>query len=235
MSKYVLAFLVVLVSVVVSFSQTNTYNNSSRSATKNPTSKAKSKTTTSKPAPTSNGVRRGEFYIGYTGSSVPVSAGGVINGNPRSVAHGLQTSVTLPASRFVGLRGDFSFTYNDRDEAFSVGGPPTTVTRRTEIYNILAGVQVKDYESESAVQPFGHALVGLGVYRQSLLNCQNPLNGSYCGDRVRGHGLAGAFGGGLDFRVFDRAGVRVTSDYNPMRINKETINNFRFGVGVVFK
>jgi hypothetical protein len=235
MRKYVLTFLVIMISVVVSLSQTTGYNNSSRSATKNPTSKAKSKTTNPKPPTNSNGLRRGEFYIGYSGTVAPVTAGGPIVGNEKSTFHGVQTSVTIPANRFVGLRGDFSVTYNDRDEAFSVGGPPTTVTRRTSIYNILGGVQFKDYESESAIQPFGHALIGLGVYHQSLRNCQNPLNGSYCGTAVKDHGLAGAFGGGLDFRVASRAGIRLTSDYNPMRIDGETLNNFRFGVGVVFK
>lgn len=177
---------------------------------------------------------KGEVYVGYSGNYAQTTSGGGFSGNDRQVHNGIQTSVTINANRYVGLKGDFSVTYRDQKEAFTTGGPITTVTRRTTIYNILGGVQIKDNESEAVVQPFGHALVGLGIYRQKLRDCRNPI-GTFCGTEFRGHGLAGAFGGGFDVRIANRAGVRFTGDYNPMRIEKETINNFRFGVGVVFK
>lgn len=177
----------------------------------------------------------GEVYIGYTGNAAPISSGSSnFAGNDKQIHNGVQTSVTLYATKYVGLRGDFSVAYRDQKEAFTVGGPVTTVTRRTTIYNILGGVQIKDNESDAVVQPFGHALVGLGIYRQKLRDCRNPI-GTYCGTEFRGQGLAAAFGGGFDVRLASRAGVRFSGDYNPMRIKGETLNNYRFGVGVVFK
>ncbi len=232
MKRYVLAFFVTLVSVAVTFSQTNNYTNT-RSATKNPTTKTKK---VPKQTSGSNNYNQAEFYVGYSGTVAPPTAGGGFSGNEKEIHHGVQTSVTINANRFIGLKGDFSYGYHDQKQAFlvGVGRPATTVTHRTIIYNILGGVQFKDNESDAVIQPFGHALVGVGLYRQSLRDCRNPI-GTFCGTAVKGSGLAGAFGGGLDFRIANRAGIRVVSDYNPMRIEKETINNFRFGVGVVFK
>ncbi|MEK7722803.1 MAG: hypothetical protein AAB336_00485 [Acidobacteriota bacterium] len=200
--------------------------------TQNPKTAKKSAPKTKQTSSTTRS--KGEIYVGYSGNVAPITAGGGFTGNEKKIHHGVQTSVTINANRYIGLRGDFSVGYRDQKEAFTVGGPITTVTRRTTIYNVLGGVQLKDNESEATIQPFGHALIGLGVYRQTLRDCRNPI-GTFCGTVVRDSGLAGAVGGGFDVKVATRAGVRFTGDYNPMRIQKETINNFRFGVGVVFK
>jgi hypothetical protein len=200
-----------------------------------PTQNPKSKKSAPKLNQSTNTRSKAEVYIGYSGTSAQSTVGSGFSGSPKQVHHGVQTSLTLNVNRFVGLRGDYSVGYKDQAEAFGVLGRPfTTVTRRTTIYNILGGVQFKDYDSDGTVQPFGHALVGVGLYRQSLRDCKNPI-GTFCGTAIKGSGLAGAFGGGFDFRIARRAGIRVVSDYNPMRIEKETINNFRFGVGMVFK
>jgi len=202
-----------------------------------PTQNPKTRKLAAKPTqPTTKSFRRGEVYVGYSGTVAPVSAGGGFAGIEKKVHHGAQTSVTFNVSRFVGIKGDFSVGYSDRREGFAVIGRVTTATRRTVIYNILGGVQFKDNESDAVVQPFGHALVGVGIYRQHFRKClTNNAPDTFCGTPVKDAGLAGAFGGGLDFRVANRAGIRVVSDYNPMRIEGETIHNYRFGVGVVFK
>lgn len=202
-----------------------------------PTQNPKTKKLAAKPTqPTTNSSSRGELYVGYSGTVARVSPGGGFVGSERKVHHGAQTSVTFNVSRFVGIKGDFSVGYSDRREGFGVIGRITTTTRRTVIYNILGGVQFKDNESDAVVQPFGHALVGVGIYRQHFREClTNNVPGTFCGTPVKDVGLAGAFGGGLDFRVANRAGIRVVSDYNPMRIERETIHNYRFGVGMVFK
>lgn len=226
-----LLFLVLVAALSFNYTFAQPATRSYVGPTQNPKTTKKS---TAKNNQTTKTKSRAEIYVGYSGTVAPTTAGGGFSGNERKVHHGIQTSVTINANRYIGLKGDYSVGYRDQDEAFTVGGPITTVTRRTIIYNILGGVQFKDNESDAVVQPFGHALVGLGLYRQSLRDCRNPI-GTFCGTAVKGSGLAGAFGGGLDFRVASRAGIRVSSDYNPMRIEKETINNFRFGVGVVFK
>lgn len=202
-----------------------------------PTQNPKVKKLAAKPAqPTTSSASRGEVYVGYSGTVAPVSSGAGFAGSERRVHHGAQTSVTFNVSRFVGIKGDFSVGYSDRKEGFGVIGRITTATRRTMIYNVLGGVQIKDNESDAIVQPFGHALVGVGIYRQHFRDCLvNKSPHTSCGRAVKDVGLAGAFGGGLDFRVTSRAGIRLVSDYNPMRIEGETIHNYRFGVGMVFK
>lgn len=202
-----------------------------------PTQNPKTRKLTTKPTQTTTkSFSRGEGYIGYSGTVAPVSSGAGFSGNEKRVHHGAQSSVTVNVSRFVGIKGDFSVGLSDRKEGFAVIGRVTTATRRTVIYNILGGVQVKDNESDAIVQPFGHALVGVGIYRQHFREClTNNAPSTSCGTAVKDVGLAGAFGGGLDFKVTSRAGIRLVSDYNPMRIEGETIHNYRFGVGVVFK
>ena len=202
-----------------------------------PTQNPKTKRSTAKQTQrATNSSSRGEVYIGYSGTAAPVSPGGGFVSSEKRVHHGAQTSVTFNVSRFVGLKGDFSAGYSDNREGFGVVGRITTTTRRTVIYNILGGVQFKDNESDAAVQPFGHALVGMGIYRQHFRNClTNNAPGTFCGTPVKDKGLAGALGGGLDFKVASRAGIRLVSDYNPMRIEGETIHNYRFGLGIVFK
>jgi hypothetical protein len=202
-----------------------------------PTKNPKTKRSAAKPTQqTTNSSSRGEGYVGYSGTVAPVSPGGGFVGSEKKVHHGAQSSVTVNVSRFVGIKGDFSAGYSDRKEAFGVIGRTTTTTRRTVIYNILGGVQFKDNESDAVVQPFVHALVGVGIYRQHFRKClTNNSPGTFCGTAVKDVGLAGAFGGGLDFKVTNRTGIRLVSDYNPMRIESETIHNYRFGVGVVFK
>ena len=182
-----------------------------------------------------NTKSKGEVYVGYSGTAAPTTAGGGFSGS-RKVHHGIQTSVTFNATRYVGLKGDFSIGYDDRNVRVTQGGTTSNLTRRTTITNILGGVQFKDNESEAVVQPFAHALIGVANYRQRFReqNCNNSTVG-VCGSLVKGWGLAGAFGGGFDLKIANRAGVRLVGDYNPMRIKSETINNFRFGVGVVFK
>jgi hypothetical protein len=183
-----------------------------------------------------NSSSKGEVYIGYSGTIAPIAQGAGFAGSAKQVHHGAQTSVTFNVSRFVGIKGDFSGGYSDRKEGFGVIGRITTTTRRTIIYNILGGVQFKDNQSDAVVQPFAHALVGVGIYRQYFRDClTNNAPDTACGTAVKDTGLAAAFGGGLDFKVSRRAGIRLVSDYNPMRIEGETIHNYRFGVGIVFK
>lgn len=202
-----------------------------------PTQNPKTKKLAAKSAqPSTRSSSRGEVYVGYSGTVAPVSSGAGFTGEAKKVHHGAQTSVTVNVSRYVGVKGDFSVGYNDRKEGFGVIGRITTTTRRTVIYNILGGVQFKDNESDAVVQPFAHALVGVGIYRQRFREClTNNAPSTDCGTAIRDAGLAGAFGGGLDFKVSRRAGIRLVSDYNPMRIEGETLHNYRFGVGVVFK
>lgn len=231
MKKCALVFFVLLISVSVNLSQTTDYSNT-RSATKNPPSKAKKKTAAPKQAGGSRDYKKFEVYIGYSNASVQdTNAGNFVNN--RKNVNGVQASTTYNVSRFVGIKVDTSTHRSDKTVTVSENGVTAVLGQTTTMTNILGGVQLKDNASERFVRPFGHALAGIGLYRQKFYerDCGNTTAG-ICSSLVKKSGLAGAIGGGLDFRVTSWADVRLSSDYNPIRIDKTVINNFRFGLGV---
>lgn len=229
MKKCVFMFLFVLGSVSISFSQTNNYNNS-RSATKNPVSKVKKAPATPKQT-TPGSYKKFEVYAGYSGAAIQDTNNGNFADN-RKFVHGVQTSATYNVSRFFGIKIDSSMHRSEKTVTVSDNGVTAVLGQATTITNILGGVQIKDNASEKFVRPFGHVLVGVGLYRQKFYerDCPNTDSG-VCSSLVKKSGLAGAVGGGLDFRINSWADVRISSDYNPIRINKTVINNYRFGVG----
>lgn len=221
-----LLFLIFTLASVSNLAMAQNAAKSYMGPTQNPKANKKSASKANQTS-TSQPRSKGEVYVGYSGTAAPTNSGNGFDDNLRA-HHGIQTSVTINATRYVGLKGDFSIGGSDQKES--------GLTRRTTITNILGGVQFKDNESEAGIQPFAHLLVGAANYRQRFReqNCDNStLTG--CSSLINGWGVAGAFGGGFDLKIASRAGIRFGGDYNPMRIKKETINNFRFGVGVVFK
>jgi hypothetical protein len=192
--------------------------------------------------------KRGEFYVGYSNGQVDT---GLDSGSTaadffrdRQSFHGFNVSGVYNFSRYVGVKGDISGTYNSRrfTGTVDVGGSPTTVSFDTDssLYNFLGGVQVKDNSKSGRFKPFAHALVGAGHARTrfSDFTCSpGPLCTAVFvpDDSARGTGFAGAFGGGLDIRVSGRFQIRAFQvDYNPVRIEGNTQHNVRFGAGIVF-
>lgn len=198
---------------------------------------------------TTGDYKKSEFYVGYSNNQVDTGADNSSGNNfqnffnNRKSFHGFNVTGTYNVTRYVGITGDVSGTYNNTDFSIPVattGGPavaPITFKTNNSLYNFLGGVQIKDNASESRLKPFGYALVGAGHGRTKIknLNCPSTVNCSSLSD-FSDTGLAGAFGGGLDVRVNDKVDFRVIKvDYNPIRLNGETDHNVRLGIGVVFK
>ncbi len=75
------------------------------------------------------------------------------------------------------------------------------------------------------VDLFGHALFGKGQTRVELLS-----------DTVKSSGRATAFGGGVDFKLSDRLGIRlIQADYFTTNSFDKTENNLRISTGVLFR
>lgn len=140
--------------------------------------------------------------------------------------NGVNGSVTGNITRYVGLKGDYSFhTKTFSDTAF----PGVEV--RSNLHNFLGGVQFRDNAKETKVKPFAHVLAGAAHATFDVRGLPTPLDFD---DSETGFAMA--VGGGLDFRLNDRIDIRaVQFDYNPTRLASETQHNFRIGVGVVFK
>ena len=91
----------------------------------------------------------------------------------------------------------------------------------------VGGVEIKDNAKEKKLKPFAHAMVG---FQNAIFS---PGGSRFTSSE---NGFAAIFGGGLDFRVSPRVDIRaVQFDYNPTRFGGTTQNNFRVGVGVVFR
>jgi hypothetical protein len=199
---------------------------------------------------TTSDYKKSEFFVGYSNNQVD---SGIDLDDPdenefeeffneRESFHGFNVSGTYNVTRYVGITGDVSGAYKNKDFSFSIPTSPTTsgtVSFKTSnsVYNFLGGVQVKNNSTDARFKPFGYALGGAGHVRTKFkdLTCPTGADCSLFEDSVSETGLAGAFGGGLDIKVSDKVDFRaIKVDYNPIKLDGGTIHNVRIGVGIVF-
>jgi hypothetical protein len=196
---------------------------------------------------TTTDYKKGEFYVGYSNGQVDT---GLDTGNSvgsffrdRANFNGVDASGVYNVSRYFGVKGDFSATYNSTRFSDSFVDPvtntPFTASFKTtnSLYNVVGGVQVKDNSREGRFKPFGHAMVGLGHMRTKVsdVQCTPTLNCPVINESFSDNGFSGIFGGGLDFRVNDHFQIRaIQVDYNPIWANGDVNNNLRLGAGIVF-
>ena len=192
--------------------------------------------------------KKGEFFVGYSNGQVDTGINREDTNefeeffDERETFNGFNASGVYNVSRYVGIKGDVSGTYNSKDFAVTVPNGTTTSTvsfnTRSSLYNFLGGVQVKDNATEGRFKPFAHALVGAGHGRVEIKDLVCPTGADCTGleGTESETGLAGAFGGGLDIKINNRVDFRaIQVDYNPIRFNDATQHNVRFGIGFVFK
>jgi hypothetical protein len=182
---------------------------------------------------------KNEFYVGYSNQQV--------GGGNRSTFHGFEGSYTRNLSRYFGIRGTISGAYNRRTLHGTLNDPVTgnynfQQDNNRSVYNFLGGVQIKDNASKKRFKPFAFALGGVAVNRSQFKNlaCTSPVCPPsipiFTNATFNNTGLAGSFGGGLDIKINDKIDFRaIQVDYNPIYSNGGVRNNFRFGVGIVFK
>jgi hypothetical protein len=190
---------------------------------------------------------KGEFFGGY--SNGQIDTGADTGSGPReffedrTTFHGFEAAGVYNVSRYVGIKGDVSGTYNTTDLSFPVttGTTTQTVTFRTKnsLYNVLGGIQIRDNANEGRFKPFAHILGGLGHGRVKVsnVNCTTTTTIN-CGEIANGSesGIAGAFGGGIDIRLNDKVDFRaIQVDYNPIKFDGGVDHNARFSVGFVIK
>ncbi len=199
--------------------------------------------------------KKGEVFVGYSNGQIDTGIdSGDIPGDPidkRQNFNGFEVSGVYNVSRYVGLKADVSGTYRSDNFGFStfagtgtvpngtVGTGTVSFDAKSSLYNVLGGVQIKDNSSEAKFKPFAHALVGAGITRVKIenVNCSAGIDCSsiFLSDDSQ-TGLAGAIGGGIEIKLSNRIDLRaIQFDYNPVRIDGDTQNNFRIGVGLVFK
>lgn len=190
--------------------------------------------------------KKAEFFAGFSHGMVDGSTSQFVKTNnsfgdigPLKF-NGFNAAGVYNFSRYVGVRGDVSGTYNGGDLNLPIT-PSISVTgeARNSLYNVLGGVQFKDNASDGRFKPFGHVLVGVGFAKTKVnTSCVpsgacNPLSIPSSRDD---QGAAGAIGGGIDIRLNDRFDLRVVQfDYNPVSLDSGMLHNARVGFGIVIK
>ena len=185
-----------------------------------------------------------EFFAGYSNGQVDT---GVDSGNSavdffrdRENFNGVNVSGVYNVSRYFGIKGDVSATYNNNSFNEEVAGARVSFKNNNSLYNFLGGVQVKDNSKEGVFKPFGHVLVGAAHARSKFKDYTCTPTTGVCptvivpDETFSDTGFAAAVGGGLDLRVSNRFQIRaIQVDWNPVRIDG-TQNNLRLGAGIVF-
>ena len=199
---------------------------------------------------TTSDYKKSEFFVGYSNNQVDT---GIDFEDPdtneiqeffdeRESFHGFNVSATYNVSRYVGITGDVSGAYKNKNFSFNIPTGPTTtgtVSFKTSnsVYNFLGGVQIKDNSTDARFKPFAYALGGAGHVRTKFrdVNCPTGADCSFFDEDVSETGLAGAFGGGLDIKINDKVDFRaIKVDYNPIKLDGGVTHNVRIGVGLVF-
>ncbi|HEX7317433.1 MAG TPA: outer membrane beta-barrel protein [Pyrinomonadaceae bacterium] len=141
--------------------------------------------------------------------------------------NGVEAFVKGNVSRYVGLKGSYSF----HRKSFDVNGgtAATTFDIDGDIHQFLGGVEFKDNAKETKVKPFAHVLAGVAHARVEADNATVSFTETETG-------FGAAIGGGVDFKLSDRVDLRaIQFDYNPNRADGQTTHNFRIGIGLIFR
>ncbi|HEY1402596.1 MAG TPA: outer membrane beta-barrel protein [Pyrinomonadaceae bacterium] len=171
--------------------------------------------------------QRGEFGVMFSHNRVDTD--GAFNPNPADTGRDGFNGVNIDAgynfTRYVGAKADFS--YHAKSTDFPITGG--TVNLEGKLTQFMGGIKVQDNATETRVRPFAQFLVGVG--RVNIES--NSVLGNFDQSET---GLAAAIGGGLDIRVHRNVDFRaIKVEYNPVRIDGETGNNIRLGIGLNFR
>ena len=142
--------------------------------------------------------------------------------------NGVELFVKGNVSRYVGLKGSYSFNRKSFD--INGGTPATTFDVDVDLHQFLGGVEFKDNAPETKVKPFAHALAGLAHSRARSQTTVININESE-------NDFAAVLGAGVDFRINDRVDFRaIQFDWNPVRSGGGgTSHNYRIGIGIIFR
>ena len=177
-------------------------------------------------------IKKGEVYVGFSHNRVDTH--GAFNpSNPnddsRDGFNGVNVDLKGNLSRYFGLKADLSYHQKSADFALPAG---INVNVKGKLYEAMGGVQLQDNAVATKFRPFAYAVVGVGHVSAEASSNNTLFPNTSDSDT----GLSAAFGGGVDLRLSDGIDLRlIKADYNPVRINGETDNNFRVGVGLNFR
>ena len=175
-----------------------------------------------------------DIFVGFSHNRVDT---GISNNDPelddvideREGFNGFNASVTGNVTRYVGIKGDYSFHRKSFSDSF--GGVTADVD--ADLHQLFGGVQFKDNSKETKLKPFAHLMAGFARGKSDATVTGIPGFTSFEETET---GFAGIIGGGVDIRLSPRVDFRaIQFDYNPTRLGDSTQHNFRVGIGIVFR
>jgi opacity protein-like surface antigen len=193
---------------------------------------------------TSNEHPKFEFFAGYsalgeTGSRV-ISLGPNASVGGDYQGQGFETSIIRNFNKHFGIKGDFSFHFNNESNRGPIAACTpvcTTVTQdfqlKTRVYNFLAGPEFKARNS-TRFTPFVHALGGF-AHTSATFTTPGPTH--IFSVKRNDNSFAMGLGGGLDIRASNRVSFRAMMDYNPVFVHDSTGGRrdfVRFSLGLLF-
>ena len=185
-----------------------------------------------------------EVFVGYSAlgesGSRAISLGPNANVDGDYEGQGFETSIIRNFSKHLGIKGDFSASFNNessRGQITACTPTCTTVTQdfqlKTRVYNFLAGPEFKARNS-TRFTPFAHALGGF-AHTSATFTTPGPTFNLLL--KKSDNSFAMALGGGLDIRASKRVSFRALMDYNPVFVHDSTSGTrdlARFSLGVLF-
>jgi hypothetical protein len=175
-----------------------------------------------------------DIFAGFSHNRVDT---GISNNEPelddvideREGFNGFNASVTGNVTRYIGVKGDYSFHRKSFSNSF--GGVTADVD--ADVHQLFGGVQFKDNSKETKVKPFAHLMAGFARAKSDATVTGIPGFTSFEETET---GFAGIIGGGVDIKISPRVDFRaIQFDYNPTRLGDSTQHNFRIGIGIVFR
>ena len=184
-------------------------------------------------------VFAGYSALGETGSRI-ISLGPNAGVTGDYAGQGFETSIIRNFNKHLGIKGDFSFHFNNESNRGPISACTpacTTVTQdfqlKTRVYNFLAGPEFKARNS-TRFTPFVHALGGF-AHTSATFTTPGPTHILFL--RRNDNSFAMGLGGGLDIRASNRVSFRAMTDYNPVFVQDSTGGRrdfVRFSLGVLF-
>jgi opacity protein-like surface antigen len=179
--------------------------------------------------------KRGEFGVMF--SQNRVDSDGAFSPDPNDTGHegfnGVNVDAGYNFTRYVGAKADFSYHKKSRDFGPLVpGGENVNVDGK--LTQFMGGIKIQDNATATRVRPFAQALFGLGHATVDVTGLTTGLpNANFSESET---GFAAAVGGGLDIRINRNIDFRaIKVEYNPVRLEGETSNNIRLGIGLNFR
>ena len=150
---------------------------------------------------------------------------------------GWNAGFTANVTDMFGITADISGYYRK----FSGEIDGDTVKADAKLHSLLLGPRVSARREK--VLPFAQTLFGFGKLSASATDSSGVISGSSQRETFSNTGFAMSFGGGVDVVVSEKVSIRaIQFDFFPVRQksqdinqgNSLTLNNFRFGTGIVF-